>query len=380
MVGRLLKGRREVEWRTRAFLRLRLLPGVGDLTVKRLVEEFGSPQDALAAARTDFAQWTSRAAAAERDRADVHQRVDEIMRRVAELKLTTLVLGQEGYPKLLREHFVPPPVLFLKGDLKLLERRSVAIVGARRASGYGRRVAAALAADLAARDVVVVSGMARGVDAAAHRGCLDADGGTIAVLGSGLDVPYPASNRGLFREIVRKGLVVSEFLPGEGALPHHFPRRNRVIAGLSGGVVVVEAAAKSGALHTVRHATSLGLEVFALPGSVEDGRSAGCHDLIRDGSKLVTDVAHIFKELRWSEGGIDVTEDPGEPPAYLGADARLLWQEMEMGGSHLDDLIARAGLTSARGLAAASMLELSGWVVQEAGRRFARSARGTFDA
>lgn len=374
-MGRLLTSGPERQARLRAFLTLRLLPGVGDVAVQRLLEHFGTPQDALAASRKSFAAWTSGAAADARNRVDTRSDVDALLIRIDALKLTPCIFGLEGYPEGLRHLHDPPSLLFLKGDRALLERRVVAIVGARKASGKGRRVAAALAADLVAHDVVVLSGMALGIDSAAHRGALEAGGGTIAVLGSGLDLPYPPSNRGLFRQIGRDGLLVSEFLPGEGPLAHHFPRRNRIIAALSRCVVVAEAGQKSGALHTVRHALAIGREVYSLPGSAAISLSAGTNGLILDGSRVVSGASDIFDDLAWERPSADPSAAHVAFPEELGPDARCLWNELRGGTTHLDDLLERSGLSSARALAAISLLELSGWAIQEPGRHFA--PRGT---
>jgi DNA processing protein len=223
-----------------------------------------------------------------------------------------------GYPRSLLALADPPPVLFLRGDPGLLDRRSVAIVGSRRATPIGRRVAERFGRELSQAGIGVVSGLAFGIDAAAHRGALDGPGGTIAVLGSGPDRSYPRSQAPLFDRIVNEGLVVSEFPPGERARPHHFPRRNRVLAALSRAVVVVEAAARSGALITVDHALDLGLEVFAVPGSVETPQAAGVHSLLKDGAHLMTTSADLFGVMGWTdpsdsivEGATDGEADPG---------------------------------------------------------------------
>jgi DNA processing protein len=190
----------------------------------------------------------------------------------------------------------PPPVLYWKGDLPTGIPR-IAVVGARRATAYGRRVATALSADLAARGVEIVSGGARGIDTCAHLGALDRNGRTVAVLGSGFRRPYPEENEPLFEQIARAGCVLSEFPLDAGPRPEHFPRRNRLIASLAAAVVVVEAAEKSGSLITARHALDLGREVLAVPGPIHSEQSEGCHRLIRDGAALVRGAEDVIQEL-----------------------------------------------------------------------------------
>src|SRR5437762_9206972 len=216
---------------------------------------------------------------------------------------TQISLGDTAYPANLREIQTPPGRLYVRGTLTEDDALAVAIVGARAATPYGVAVAERLAADLAARGVTVVSGLARGIDSAAHRGALRVGGRTIAVLGSGADVIYPPENRRLAARIEEGGAVVSQFAPGTPPLAHHFPLRNRVIAGLSLGVVVVEAAERSGALITARLAAEFGREVMAVPGPVTSPASRGAHALIRDGAALVESGEDVIAELpaRWRE-------------------------------------------------------------------------------
>ena len=204
-----------------------------------------------------------------------------------------------AYPALLNCIPDPPPVLWTRGDLAVLSLPAVAIVGSRAATPYALDVAARLAGELAARGVAVVSGLARGVDSAAHRGTLEANGPTIAVLGSGLDRVYPAEHRGLADTISRSGVVMSELAPGGLPLAEHFPLRNRIISGLSLAVVVVEASEKSGSLITARCAMEQGRDVMAVPGSVLSGRNRGSHSLLKDGAKVVESADDILEELGW---------------------------------------------------------------------------------
>jgi DNA processing protein len=277
-------------------------------------------------------------------------------------------MGAGAYPERLRELEDPPPVVFLRGRADLLLRpAAVAIVGSRHATAYGRRTAAWLGGALARAGVVVVSGLALGIDAEAHRGALAARGGTIAVLGAGADLVHPPSHGALFEAIARDGLLVSEFPPGTAPLPHHFPRRNRLMAALAHAVVVVEAAERSGALITVEHAQDLGRDVLAVPGPIDAPTSAGTNALIADGAVPVLGPDVILRELGVR---VEAAASSGPPP---GSDGAAVWAVMGGGPVAVDELAGRAGLSSPRALAALSLLELEGWAVQSPGGRFART-------
>src|SRR5262249_44743724 len=203
----------------------------------------------------------------------------------------------EEFPAALREIFDPPLTIYTRGNRALMKEPAVAIVGSRRPTAYGRAVARRLAMDLAQKGLVIISGMARGVDSAAHEGAIEVGGNTIAVLGTGIDVPYPAENKKLYEQIGAKGLLISEFPLGTFPAPQNFPIRNRVISGLSLGVVVVEAAQYSGSLITARLAMEQNREVFAVPGSVTNKNSWGPHVLIKQGAKLVQDWQDVMEEM-----------------------------------------------------------------------------------
>ena len=226
------------------------------------------------------------------------------------------------YPALLRETPDPPLVLYSRGDVERLSLPAVGIVGARAATRYGREVCTELAGDLSLSGVCVVSGMARGIDAAAHTASVGNPGGTIAVLGSGVDVPYPKENADLWKRIGEDGLLLSEHPPGTPPVASHFPVRNRVIAGMAAGVVVVEAAERSGSLITARLANDLGRDVFAVPGSVRSEASKGCHALLRDGAILCRGAEDVLTELFPSVGGVSSRVSGG--PALEGEAARIV--------------------------------------------------------
>jgi len=211
--------------------------------------------------------------------------------------MDSIRLGSPRYPSLLAEIPGPPHLLWFRGDLSICEKTVVAVVGARRASREGVAAAEVIAGDLARGGVVVASGLARGIDAAAHAGALDAGGTTIAVLGTGIDCIYPPENGELFERIARSGLLLTEFAPGTLPFPGNFPRRNRIISGLSRAVLVVEAAEKSGSLITARMAADQGRDVMAMPGLTAGGRNRGAHALLRDGAKLVESAVDILQEL-----------------------------------------------------------------------------------
>lgn len=259
------------------------------------------------------------------------------------------------YPPLLREIADPPPVLWVRGDRSALSRPAVAIVGSRAASAYALEVAGRLGRELAERDVVVVSGLARGADGAAHRGCLAGLGCTVAVLGSGIDVVYPPEHRELAVSICRSGSLVSELGPGAPPLPEHFPLRNRLISGISLAVVVVEAAENSGSLITARYALEHGRDVCAVPGSVLGGRNRGSHALLKDGAKVVESADDILEGLGWP-GARPAREISGNPLKVDPLVAKLTPGE----AYGLDELSATVGLAGPNLLTRLTEWELSG--------------------
>jgi DNA processing protein len=279
--------------------------------------------------------------------------------------------GDVGYPALLAVTRLPP-ALFIRGSITEDDGLAVAIVGARRASSYGIEVAERLAADLAARGVTIVSGLARGIDTAAHRGALAAGGRTIAVLGHGIDVCYPPENRALADDIVANGALVSQFFPGTPPRPWHFPERNRTLAGLALGVVVVEAAARSGALITAGAAADFGREVYAVPGRITSETAAGPHGLLRDGATLVRSWMDIVQELPspWRNAVRDASISTARG-ALTADEATVLAALAVDDAQHIENVIARSGIVPARVGAALLSLELSGRARQLEGQRWA---------
>ena len=272
----------------------------------------------------------------------------------------------EDYPRLLNCINDPPPVLWVRGSATVLHEPAVAIVGSRVATPYALSVGARLGGELANRGMVVASGLARGVDSAAHRGALDAGGLTIAVLGSGLDRVYPPEHEQLAQTIANTGVVLSELGPGGPPLPENFPLRNRIISGISLAVVVVEASEKSGSLITAHHAMEQGRDVMAVPGSVLSGRNRGSHSLLKDGAKVVETADDILEELGWP--GALQTKTPSK---LLNTDPLLA--DMEPGESYgLDELAESSAMAASRLLPRLMELELQGHITSMAGGRFVR--------
>ena len=289
--------------------RLRLVrsPGIGPITYRQLMARFGDAAAALAAV-PDLARRGGGRAPNLFNRADAEQEIAA----VEALGARYLILGQGLYPRLLAEMDDAPPLLMAKGQLGLLERVAVAIVGARNASAAACRFARGLAHGLGQQEIVVVSGLARGIDAAAHDGAMDS--GTIGCAAGGIDVFYPPENETKQRQMWETGLVVSERPPGLEPRARDFPRRNRIIAGISLGTVVVEAAPRSGSLITARLAAEAGREVMAVPGSPLDPRAQGCNQLIRDGATLVQSAADVMEAIQPFEGKVESAPIPYEPP------------------------------------------------------------------
>jgi len=277
------------------------------------------------------------------------------------------------YPALLAA-IQSPPDLWVRGVFERDDALAIAVVGTRRATPYGLEVAERLAFELAARGVTVISGLARGIDTAAHRGALTAGGRTIAVLGCGIDIAYPPENRALAGDIARQGAVISQFAPGTPPLPGYFPARNRTIAGLALGVVVVEAGERSGALITAGLAGDLGREVFAVPGRITSETSRGSNRLIQDGAKLVRDWTDIVQELpnpwRRAVRAPRIERGEGERPVADSEEARVLAMLRPDEPQHIEALIARSATNPARVAATLLALELGGWARQLEGQRW----------
>ena len=349
-----------------ALLQLRRLPRVGDARCAALLHKFGSARAALEGLRADGAALTG---------ADENWATAQLA-RAADLGAHFLALHDGRYPALLRQIPDPPAYLFVRGRIPLLPTAGVAIVGSRRCSPYGRNVARRFGYELAARGITVTSGLALGIDAAAHDGALEAGGGTIAVLGCGVDVVYPTAHRALYERVLAAGAIVSELPMGAKPEAGSFPRRNRIISGLSLGVIVAEAPERSGALITARCAAEQSREVFAVPGEITNRSCAGALALLRDGACLARNAQDILDEL-WAllpphvqSGAAALPGTTGENAAEIqaveGDSARLL-QLLETGARHIDALTRDSGLAPAIVMQAMLRLELAGVVQADPG-------------
>jgi DNA processing protein len=277
-------------------------------------------------------------------------------------------LVDDDYPAPLRDLYDPPPFLFVKGKLIESDYRAVAMVGSRGATDYGRTIAAGLAGDLSRHGVTIVSGMALGIDTASHRGALAAGGRTIAVLGSGIDVIYPRENRNLYAQIAENGAVVSEFLPKTTPIGGNFPRRNRIIAGLSRAVIVIEAGEKSGALLTADMALAYGRELFAVPGRVSSRTSAGAHELLKSGAHILTSADDVFSVLPELKNDYIAPRKPVVEDLTEG-EKRIL-ERLSSSPIQLDTLVRECRLTIGDAASFLLSLELRGLVKQLSGKRF----------
>ena len=345
--------------------RLRLLrtPGIGPVTFRQLIMRFGSPAAALEAV-PDLARRGGGKAPAIRSQGDAEREIA----RVEKLGARFLALGQGLYPHLLAELEDAPPLLIAKGNLNLLDRQAVAIVGARNASAAACRFARGLAHDLGQHDLVVVSGLARGIDSAAHDGALAT--GTVGIIAGGIDIFYPPENQGRQEGMFERGLVLAEMSPGTEPRARHFPYRNRIIAGMCGGTVVVEAAPRSGSLITARLAGEAGREVMAVPGSPLDPRAQGCNQLIRDGATLIQNAADVVEAIRPFESRVRAVSSEYHPaPVELNGDDAVSLIEDLLGPSPvpIDEVIRLSGVSSGAVQMALLELDLAGRLDRHAG-------------
>jgi DNA processing protein len=394
------------------WLALTLVPGVGTAMFIRLLARFHSPSNVLRASRGALEDVVGpKLAQRITQYADVAD-VDGQIRAMTEYGASIITMEDTAYPLRLAEIYDPPLLLFVRGELLEQDQHCVSIVGTRRASPYGLRMAEKFGRELAARGITVVSGLAAGIDTAAHRGALSAGGRTIAVLGNGVDVVYPQQNAELMDKITRQGAVISQFSMGTKPSPGHFPYRNRIISGMSQGTLIVEAPLSSGALITARQAAEQGREVFAIPGQVGITNSQGPHLLIREGAKLVETVEDILVELELPaeiRAEVAVTaktethphgpshslpqattvhlrkskQEPPPPAAAppspappqrrveaSGAEKAVL-SALAPDGSYVDEIAQTCRISISEALSALTLLELKGLVRQFSGKRFA---------
>jgi DNA processing protein len=363
---------------TYSWLALHLVPGLGGRSVKRLVDRLGSPEQVLEAGLSELkAEGGLREEVARRVREKVFFRDPEReLREARRLGARIMTFSSPSYPRSLRLIPDPPMVVYLRGLDIPRGLDMVGVVGSRTPTPYGIRTARELGSELASLGVGVVSGMARGVDGAAHRGALDAGGFTVAVLGTGVDRVYPHSHRELFASILDQGTVVSEFPLGTPPDANNFPRRNRIVSGLSLGVVIVEAARKSGSLITAAAALDQGREVFAVPGSIRSHRSAGCHFLLKQGAFLAESAKDVVEVLGLACGvGTEGPEEGGKAPrpeATMAPDEAAVYGLLGVDPVHIDELVKASKMSIGGLLSLLTRMELTGLIEQLPGKMFVR--------
>lgn len=348
--------------------------GLGCASFKKLAAHFSDPTRAFSASATELAEieGLGREAVDGLRGFTAWQEVDEELRRVRAAGVSLVTFADPRYPARLRAIADPPPLLYVKGELGSEDDKAVAIVGSRSASEYGRRVARDLARGLSALGFTVISGMARGIDGTAHETALACGGRTLAVLGSGVDRPYPPEHAMLYERIVAQGAVLSELPVGARPMAFNFPARNRLISGLALGVVIVEATEKSGSLITAALAVEQGREVFAVPGEVGLSRSRGAHQLIRQGAKLVETVNDIVEEVAPQLAQRGVVAAPKRAlPEGTGNDARQIFRLLQDRALQIDEVIEGSGMSPSKVSEILLELELHGFLRQLPGKRYA---------
>jgi len=365
-----------------SWLAVHRTPGVGASTFLKLLSIFEHPQKILEASHTKLASCSLRKKSIDYLRAPDWQQVEKDCEWLEANQATVLTLTDDAYPTLLKEIADPPPLLFVMGDKSLLLSEQLAMVGSRTPTPMGLKTAEDFAKNLAEVGWTLTSGLALGIDTACHQGALEAQNGrTIAVVGTGIDRVYPARNRDLAHQITQKGAIISEFPLGTAPVPGNFPRRNRIISGMSRGVFVVEAALRSGSLITAKQALEQGREVFALPGSIHNPLSRGCHSLIRQGAKLVETAEHIYEELieilpyrphlstetHFNENGAD-----SETALELDADYQNVLTHVGFEPTAVDTVVERSGLTADAVCSMLLVLELQGCIVSTQGGHYCK--------
>ena len=373
--------------RTEAYLALNLLPGIGPVRVSRLMERFGSPEAALRAPAAEIARVNGFGAELTELLSKWQENIDltRELRRIGEVGATVICRDDEDYPATLREAFDCPLVLYVWGKLTKADDKGIAIVGSRRATHYGIQSARKLAFQLANGGLTVLSGLALGIDTAAHEGALAAKGRTVAVIGSGFAKLYPPENQKLAERIADgHGAVVSEFPIDYNPDKQSFPLRNRIVAGWSQGVLVVEAPARSGSLITVNQASDYGRPIYAVPGPIDRPTSTGCNNLIKNGARLVTCADDILEDLNWlippdrakvsapsaSQATLPLDAAPSHPA--LSPEEEKLLASLGNEELHFDEIVSTTGLSAAATSVGLMKLELKKLVAPLAGRRFTR--------
>jgi DNA processing protein len=357
------------------WLALSLTPGLGSVLIKRLLDRFKTPEAVFHARLKDLMEIEGLGArvAGEIQKGPPEKVVKRELSLLEKVGGKIIVLRDNAYPKRLKDIYDPPALLYVRGELRREDELAVAIVGSRKTSPYGRWFTEKIGQDLARHGVTIVSGMARGIDSVAHKGALQGGGRTIAVLGCGIDVIYPSENRELFHQIIEHGAVLSEFpmeSPPEGG---HFPRRNRIISGLSMGVVIVQASAESGSLITAGYALEQGREVFAVPGNVGAEGSRGTNQLIKEGAKLVESSEDILEEVlpQWRRER-ETVQEAGTPGRDLAGGEKVLYGLLGETPLHIDAIIRESQLDPGKVSSLLLNLELKGLISQWPGKCFSK--------
>jgi DNA processing protein len=356
-------------------LALSLTPGVGGILMKRLLDRFKTPEAVFQAPLNELLkiEGLGERVAKEIQRGPMEKRVERELSLLKKVGGSLITIQDESYPKRLKEIYDPPPLLYVRGELKEEDELAVAIVGSRKTTPYGRWATEKMSQELARQGITVVSGMARGIDSFAHWGALSGGGRTIAVLGCGVDVIYPRENRSLFNKMIDQGAVVSEFPMGSPPEGGHFPKRNRIISGLSIGVVVVQASMESGSLITANYALEQGREVFAVPGNVGSASSRGTHQLIKEGAKLVESAEDILEEIlpQWRKER-EVPQKGEGPVQALNEEERILYDHLGETPLHIDVLIRETQFDPGKVSSLLLNLELRGVISQWPGKCFSK--------
>lgn len=350
------------------WLRLVLTPGIGGENQRKLLKAFGLPREIFAASLAELAETVGEKNALALKNFDQESSVEKAMLWSEKPDCYILTIADEKYPTLLLDTIDPPTLIYVRGQLETLNKPSLAIVGSRNATPQGLNTTRQFAKELAEKSgMVIVSGLALGIDQEAHRGALEGNGYTIAVLGTGVDRVYPVNNRSLALNIIEKGVVISEFPLGTPPIGSNFPRRNRIISGLSLGVLVIEAAINSGSLITARLAAEQGRDVFAIPGSIQSPVSKGCHKLIRDGAKLVEKVDDIIEEIRLKTAIHKPIDESSIDQKGL-----LILNALGHANSSLDDLVLNTKLSAEELLPILLSLEMDNLIATLPGNQFQR--------
>jgi DNA processing protein len=359
------------EWKY--WIALKMVQGVGEVLFRNLLAKFNNPKGVFEANLSEIqrVEGIGEKTAKEIKGFKDWNKAEEEVSKIRKSGFNLILLKNSNYPSNLFNTYNPPPFLYIKGDILPKDDTAIAIVGTRTPDSYGRLVTERLGEELSVRGVTIVSGMARGIDSIAHMAALKRGGRTIAVLGSGLDIIYPAENKKLYEEISNKGAVISEFPLGSPPESVNFPKRNRVISGLSLGVVIVQASDKSGSLITASLALEQNREVFAVPGNIGTKLSRGTNKLIKQGAKLVESVEDILSEIEAlrtlkdkeiKEDDISVIE--------LSNEERLIYSKLKNESLHVDEITKLSGMSSAKALSILLSLELSGLIIQLPGKMF----------